>query len=79
MYKISVEINGMMCANCEKHMEEAFASLDGIKKVKASSKDKNAVIVSEEVIDEETIKSKVAEQGYEFVSYKCEKKTGLFG
>ncbi len=78
MYKISVDINGMMCANCEKHMEEAFASLDGVKKVKASSKDKNAVIVSETALDEETIKSKVLEQGYEFVSYKCDKKSGLF-
>lgn len=79
MYKITIGIDGMMCSNCEKHVTDKFESIDGIKKVRASAKDKEAVVTSNTVIDEAEAKKLVEECGYKFLSYKCEEKVGLFG
>lgn len=80
MYKITAEIEGMMCPMCEAHVQDAIRNGFQVKKVKASHKKGNAVIVSENPIEEEQLKNVVDQTGYTIKSVISEpyKKT-LFG
>ena len=51
MMKTTVAIDGMMCAMCESHINEAIRKAMKVKKVSASRKNKEAVILSEEAPD----------------------------
>lgn len=68
--KREIKIEGMMCDNCAKHVKNAIESIDGVKKCSVSLKDKTAKIVSDKKINNDEIKSKVAEAGYEVTSIK---------
>ena len=50
MVKMIVGIEGMMCGMCEAHVNDAIRNNFKVKKVQASSKEKNAVIITEEEI-----------------------------
>lgn len=81
MQKITVEIEGMMCAMCEAHMDEGFRkSFSFIKKVNSSHSDKQTVIITPEDISDEKLKETVEKNGYKFISAKREtyEKKGLF-
>ena len=81
MIQTTLSIEGMMCGMCEAHMNEAIRNNFKVKKVNSSVRDKRTVIVSEEALDEEKLKSVVAETGYELKGITTEeyKKRGLFG
>ena len=80
MVKITLAVDGMMCSNCEKHMNKAIEEAFDVKKVTSSHKDKQTVIISKEELDEAALKAAVAEAGYEMKSYSSEPyKIGLFG
>lgn len=66
MEKITIDIEGMMCPKCEKHVEEALMCIDGIKKAKASFKKCEAVISCEKEVAPENLKQAVEEAGYKF-------------
>lgn len=69
MQKITVNIEGMMCAMCEAHMDEGFRKeFSFIKKVTSSNVDKQAVIITPEDISDEALKSTVEKTGYKFIS-----------
>ncbi|MCQ2578083.1 MAG: cation transporter [Treponema sp.] len=70
--KIILHINGMMCSMCESHINDAIRKNFEVKKVKSSRRKKQTVIVSENPLDEEKIRSVIKETGYELV--KIEKK-----
>lgn len=57
--KQEVQIEGMKCEGCEKHMEEAFLRIDGVKSVKASRTEKKAIVKSREGISEEEARKAV--------------------
>ncbi len=59
-----IEIEGMMCENCKKHVEKALSTIDGVEKVEVSLENKNAKIEASTDIDNETIKKAVEEAGY---------------
>ena len=44
--KQEVLIEGMKCEGCERHMEEALGKIEGVKSVKASHTDNNAIVKS---------------------------------
>lgn len=60
----TVSIEGMSCNHCKMTVEKALSSIDGVTKVEVSLENKNAVIKSEEEIDDNKIKEVVEEAGY---------------
>lgn len=82
MKKITIGIDGMMCGMCEAHINDAIRSaFPNIKKVSADRKKKQAVVLSEEELNEAALKKAVEDTGYTFLSVSSEeyKKKGLFG
>lgn len=82
MRKITVGIDGMMCGMCESHINDAIRQkFPQIKKVSADRKKKQAVILSENDLDEHAVKETIDATGYTFLSLSSEeyKKKGLFG
>ena len=79
MTKYILTIDGMMCGHCEAHMNDAVRNNFSVKKVESSHAKKQCVIVAEE-LDEDKLKSVVAETGYELKGIDKEpyEKKGLF-
>jgi copper chaperone CopZ len=65
--KKTLGIEGMSCEHCVAHVKEALEGVPGVKKVKVSLKDKNAIIELGEEICDDILKSAVTEAGYEVV------------
>ncbi len=64
MIKTTIEIDGMMCAMCESHINEAIRKALKVKKVSASRKNKEAVILSEVAPDPELLEETIRQTGY---------------
>lgn len=81
MRKITLKIDGMMCAMCESHINEAVRRAFPVKKVASSHAKGETVIISETDIDEEVLRAAVNKTGYKVLSCKTEpyEKKGLFG
>ncbi len=82
MKKITVRIDGMMCGMCEAHICDTIRrAFPDAKKVSASRKKGEASFLSDDGIDEETLKKAITDTGYTFVSVSSEesRKRGLFG
>lgn len=79
MTKYILEIDGMMCGHCEAHMNDTIRNHFSVKKVESSHAKKQCVIVADD-IDEDKLKSVVAETGYELKSIAKEpyEKKGFF-
>ncbi|MBQ9673377.1 MAG: heavy-metal-associated domain-containing protein [Ruminococcus sp.] len=68
MIETKVKIDGMMCGMCESHMNDAIRNNFNIKKVNSSHAKGETVIISDEALDEEKLKSEVEKTGYKFIS-----------
>ena len=81
MLKIIVEVDGMMCGMCESHVNDAVRKTFQVKKVTSSHSKGQTVILTENDIDEGTLRSAVGATGYEVkaVSKEPYEKKGLFG
>ena len=82
MKKITVKIDKMMCGMCEAHICDTIRrAFPDAKKVSASRKSGEATFLSENNIEEETLKKVIADTGYTFVSISSDeyKKRRLFG
>lgn len=66
--KKQINIDGMSCSHCVKHVTEALEELKGVTSVNVSLEDKNAVIEAENDIDDETLKAAVEDAGYDVTS-----------
>lgn len=81
MIRTTVQIDGMMCGMCETHIQDAIRKHFKVKKVNASRSKGEAEIISEEALDEMSLKKVIAETGYDVgavASAPYEKKK-LFG
>lgn len=80
MVKITVGIEGMACGMCEAHINEAVRNAFPVKKVTSSHTKKQTVILAQQEIPEQELKSVVTKAGYDVVSVSCEpyEKKGLF-
>ena len=65
----TIEIEGMMCANCVKHVTKALNALEGVK-AEVSLEKKNAVVIFENEVSDEKLKEAVEEEGYKVISIK---------
>lgn len=82
MNKVSMKIEGMMCAMCEAHICETIRkTIPKAKKVTASKGKKSASFLTEDTVDSEALKAAIDATGYRctaITSEPCEKK-GWFG
>ncbi|MDR1639150.1 MAG: copper ion binding protein [Clostridiales bacterium] len=66
MEKAVVKVEGMSCEHCEKAVQEAVKKLPGIKKVKASTGKKQAVVEFDQtLVTLAKIVEAITESGYE--------------
>lgn len=81
MIKTTLQIDGMMCAMCESHINDAVRNALSVKKVTSSHKKGTCEIVSEEALDEAKLRAAVEATGYRVLACASEpyKKKGLFG
>ena len=81
MLKITVQVDGMMCGMCESHVNDAVRKTFHVKKVTSSHSKGQTVILTENDIDEGTLRSAIGATGYEVkaVSKEHYEKKGLFG
>jgi len=59
-----VKVDGMMCHNCEKHVNEAVKKNFKIKSVTSDHEKKETVILSKEALDHDSLKTIIEEEGY---------------
>lgn len=62
-----VKIDGMMCDMCEAHVNSAIRKNFDVKKVKANRKKKQALIESENILDQNKLKQVIEELGYDYL------------
>jgi len=63
-----LNIGGMSCAHCVKHVTEALEDLKGVKSAKVSLKKNIAVVKYEGDVTLEDMKAAVEEAGYEVLA-----------
>ena len=70
--KVIVNVDGMSCNNCAKHVNKALSEIEGVKEVDVNLEGKQAEVSYEGNIEEETLKSAIDEAGYEYkgIEYK---------
>ncbi len=64
MIKTILNIEGMMCPRCEKHMNEAIEQAFHVEKVTSSHSKNQTEVISEAPLDEELLQSTVTAAGY---------------
>lgn len=81
MVRTTLRIDGMMCGMCESHINDAVRNRFRVRKVTSSHKKGECVIISEEPLDEETLRSAIGATGYRVLGVTSEPyvKKGLFG
>jgi len=58
-------IEGMSCAHCVKHVEEALLELEGVISAKADLEGKSALVETDREITDDIFKEAIEEAGYE--------------
>lgn len=61
----TLNVEGMMCKNCQAHVEKALAGVDGVTAVTVDLEAKQAKVTCESSVSDETLCAAVAEAGYE--------------
>lgn len=65
MKEIILKVDGMMCNGCENRVQNALKTIKGVKDVKASHEEKKVQITLKQDIDEQILKDKIVDLGYE--------------
>lgn len=82
MIKTTVKIDGMMCGMCEAHICDAIRrAVPAAKKVAASRSKKEASFLTDEAVNNDTLKAAVDAAGYTCLGIESApyEKRGLFG
>ena len=81
MTQTTIGIDGMMCEMCAAHINAAIRRNFTVKSAKSNRKKKQCVVVSEEPLDEDKIRSVIGETGYDLLSITSEpyQKKGFLG
>ena len=64
MIKTVINVEGMMCPMCEKHVKEAIEKNFDIESVEASHEAKKVEITSAEALDYEKVAAVITDAGY---------------
>ena len=65
--KQTLKIEGMMCAHCQKHVQEALAAMPGVTEVEVDLEGKKADVTSTKEIPETDFAKVITDAGYELV------------
>ena len=81
MIQTTIGIDGMMCEMCEAHINDAIRKNFQVKSAKANRRKRQCVVVSEDELDHDRIRSVIAETGYDLLSITSEpyQKKGFLG
>lgn len=71
MITTTLGIEGMACSMCEAHVNDAIRKNFSVKRVKSNRRKQTCVVVSQEPLDAQKVKSVISELGYDLVSYSC--------
>ncbi|MDR1902961.1 MAG: cation transporter [Treponema sp.] len=66
--KTILNIEGMSCEHCVKHVTEALEGITGVKSAKVNLKHKRAEVNHNEAVTFDAMKAAVSEAGYEVVN-----------
>lgn len=66
--KKQINIEGMSCGHCVKHVEEALREVNGVAEVAVDLKAKNAIVTLGRDVADSELKNAVEEAGYDVVS-----------
>ena len=64
MWKYTIKIDGMVCGMCEAHVNAALRRACNAKKVSASRRKGEAVVISADELEEEILRKAVEDSGY---------------
>ena len=64
MVKTTVKVEGMMCPNCERHLNEGIQANFQVESVESSHKKKRTEIVSSQPLDEAKLNQVIIDAGY---------------
>lgn len=78
MNKYVLEVTGMKCQMCEKHMNEEIKKSFKVKNVTSSHDNNEVVIITGENISEEDLRKVVSEAGYNLGNVKVEEASRHF-
>jgi Cu2+-exporting ATPase len=67
-----LDIEGMMCAHCQAHVQQALEKVEGVSGVNVSLEEKQARVSLAEAVDDAKLVNAVTEAGYKVVSCKAE-------
>ena len=59
-----VELEGMTCEACAVHNQASLNELPGVRSAKVSYEEKNALVLAEKSVTENTIRSAIEKAGY---------------
>ena len=62
-----LKIEGMMCAHCQKHVNDALAQMDGVTAVEVNLEAGTATVTAEREIPQTEFAQVITEAGYELV------------
>ena len=72
MFKITLEIEGMMCGMCESHINDAIRRAFAVKKVSSSHSRGRTEIITKAPVDEEKLRRTIGEMGYTLLEVHTE-------
>lgn len=72
MVQIRLKVDGMMCGMCESHVNDTIRSAFPVKKVTSSHAKGETIILSENALSEESLRSAVEKLGYRVEGYDCQ-------
>lgn len=65
--KYELNVKGMMCENCVKHVDKALSAMEGVKSVNVNLEKNMATVEADKEISKEEFEAVIAEAGYELV------------
>ena len=64
----TLDIEGMMCANCQAHVQKALEGVAGVTQVTVSLEEKNATVTVDEGVEDKALIDAVTESGYKVLA-----------
>ena len=67
MKQTILHVEGMSCSHCEKAVQKALLTLDGVQEVRVNLSEKTVTVLAGEKVTEAAMKQVIENQGYDVV------------
>ena len=67
----TLEIEGMMCAHCQAHVQKALEGVVGVSQVEVSLEEKKATVTADDAVADQALIDAVKESGYEVTACRA--------